>query len=85
MTKAILVSSKHKNKLYKDAFNGKVTFDYYKKNRNEYNQIVKIYKRHYSTNFVNRYKKNAKALWTMINSYIGKNFLYWKKFFFQIW
>ena len=52
MTKVILVSSEHKNKLYKDAINGKATFDYYIKYRNEYNKIVKMCKRQYFHNFV---------------------------------
>ena len=62
MTSAILMSCKHKQKLYSQMVQGFVTDRIYKNYKNTLSNIIKRAKKNYFTNFINQHKKNSKAL-----------------------
>ena len=72
MTSAILMSCKHKQKLYRQMVQGFVMDRIYKNYKNTLTNIIQRAKINYFTNIVNQHKKNSKALWNLINSQIGR-------------
>ena len=73
MTSAILISCKHKQKLYRQKVQGFVMNRIYKNYKNTLTNIIKRTKINYLTNIINQHKKNSKALWNLINSQIGRS------------
>ena len=73
MTPALICSSKHKNKLYFEFLKGKVSADTYKTYRNKFNGILKARKTQYFNNIIDKHRKNAKAMWNMLNNYLGRS------------
>ncbi len=68
LTTGLLKSSREKANLYKKFLLGSVDFDTYKLFRNRFNNLIRVAKRNYFNTFVNSHKKNAKAMWSLINS-----------------
>ena len=63
-----------KNKMYYDMLYKRCTLNEYKKYRNKLNSLLRIAKRNYCQEFVNRHKQNSKALWNMINLSLNRKF-----------
>ena len=77
LTKALLISAKNKNKMYKKLiktkFNSSQFLLKYKKFRNKLNHLITISKKmHYEKLLINS-KNDSKKTWNIINSVIGKD------------
>jgi hypothetical protein len=73
MTAALLKSITKKHQLYKAALSDKYNWSVYKKYRNTLTSLIRTRKESYFSNFVNEHKKDAKAVWKIINDRLGKN------------
>ena len=73
MTPALICSSKPKNKLYIEFLKGKVLAETYKTYRNKFNNIFKACKTQYFNNIIDKHRKNAKAMWNMLNNCLGRS------------
>jgi hypothetical protein len=72
LTEGIVASCKMRQKLYRQMIQGIVTIQDYKTYRNALNSLIKKAKFNYFNTFINRHRKDSKAMWTFSNSQIGK-------------
>ena len=72
-TPAFICSSKHKIKLYFEFLMGKVSANTYKTYPNKFNRLLKTRKTQCFNNIIDKHRKNAKAMWNMLNNYLSRS------------
>jgi hypothetical protein len=75
ITKGLLKSINHKNKLYKSFLKHRtaVKQEIYKTYRNKLNSLIRKAKRSYFTNKLNNYKNNMRSTWKVLKNILNKN------------
>ena len=63
---------KRKNELYKLAQTGKIKLEVYLNFKNKLTNLIRLQKKAFYNDFIVRHRKNARAMWQLINSNINK-------------
>ena len=74
LTRGLLNSIKTKNKMYKWMLKGRCLKFSYKECKNKLTTLLRVAKKNYFISFANEHRKNAKAMWSLINKCIGRGF-----------
>jgi hypothetical protein len=69
---SIINSCKYKQKLYNQMIRGIIPYPKYVAYKNTLTNVIRKAKIRYFTDFVNRHKKDSRAMWGLINSQIGR-------------
>ena len=72
MTSGLLRSVKRKNELYKLAQTGKIKLEVHLNFKNKLTNLIRLQKKAFYNDFIVRHRKNARAMWQLINSNINK-------------
>jgi exonuclease III len=72
ITRGLLTSIKKKHKLYKQVLKNKCSILDYKSYKNKLTSLLRIAKCQYFSHFATEHKKDARSMWSLINSCIGK-------------
>ena len=74
LTRGLLNSIKTKNKMYKWMLKGHCLKSTYNEYKNKLTTLLRVAKKNYFISFANEHRKNAKAMWSLINKCIGRGF-----------
>ena len=72
LTLALKNSCYIKQKMYFAAINNAALWNNYKSYRNKLTSLLRLRKKHYYHEYINKHKNNARVMWELLNSHLGR-------------